>query len=246
MNPQPIGLTNDLAPLQVMRCTVGQHDIAVWRSASGVPGAWENRCPHRGMRLSYGFVRGESLACAYHGWHYNRSGQCHFIPAHPELTPPQSIRPTLFSIWEHAGLLWVDTTRKTQSSGEDERDEPAESSPEMPNDLHPLRTLSIDCEPEVFSRALSDIAAPGHTGERAGDRASIKASEKAVVKNIPEQAGIMSVDALGNANGFYLVLHAAPAQPMLVHVLVKACLDIEDRIVVSRWCESLRRQAESL
>ena len=71
MTSQPVGLSEDLAPTQVMRATVAQHDIAVWRSVSGVISAWHNRCPHRGMRLSHGFVRGESLACAYHGWHFN-------------------------------------------------------------------------------------------------------------------------------------------------------------------------------
>ena len=234
MNPQPVGLASDLAPLQVMRSTVGHHDVAVWRSTRGVVNAWENRCPHRGMRLSYGFVRGESLACAYHGWHYNCSGQCHYIPAHPELTPPLSIRPTIFSVTEHAGLLWVGTFSDTQPGSEGGSGQSVESLTELPHNLHPLRTLSFDCEPGTLISTLTDISSPGDP------------SQKTMIKRVSELTHIISLDAMGTVNGVYLVLHTPPSQPMLVHVLVQAKLDVQDRIVVSRWCESLRRQAESL
>lgn len=43
------------------------------------------------MRLSHGFVRGERLACIYHGWQYDGSGACSYIPAHPKLEPPKTI-----------------------------------------------------------------------------------------------------------------------------------------------------------
>lgn len=237
MNPQPVGLADDLAPLQVMRSTVEQHDVAVWRSSSGVVSAWENRCPHRGMRLSYGFVRGESLACAYHGWHYNCSGECHYIPAHPELTPPRSIRPTIFSVMEHAGLLWVDISAEEaqlkQIDSQGSSVQPAPPLLDLPQDLHPLRTLSIDCEPDRLINVLPDIAAPGST------------EEMVMMKTLCAEPRILALEAMGTANGVYLALHTPPAQSILVHVLVQATLGVEDRIAVSRWCESLRRLAES-
>ena len=62
-----VGLSKDLPNGRVMRAIVGEQDLVVWRSKSGVLSAWDNRCPHRGMRLSHGFVRGEALACVYHG-----------------------------------------------------------------------------------------------------------------------------------------------------------------------------------
>ncbi|MGO7418409.1 Rieske 2Fe-2S domain-containing protein, partial [Rhizobium ruizarguesonis] len=40
--------------------------IALWSSASGRISASADRCPHRGMSLSHGFVRGETLSCIYH------------------------------------------------------------------------------------------------------------------------------------------------------------------------------------
>ena len=233
MNPQPVGLATDLAPLQVMRSKVGLHDVAVWRSARGVVCAWENRCPHRGMRLSYGFVRGESLACAYHGWHYNCSGQCHYIPAHPELTPPQSIRPIIFGVTEYAGLLWVDPSSESQLSKQSEG-QPVGVGVGLPLNLQPLRTLSIDCKLDALTGALADAASPGDS------------SRKAIVKSVSEQPRILVIDAKGTVNAVYLVLHTPPKQPVLAHIMVQATLTVEDRILVSRWCESLRRRAESL
>lgn len=55
---------------------VNDYAVALWRSASGEVNAWEDRCPHRGMRLSLGFVEGDNLRCIYHGWGYAPDGQC--------------------------------------------------------------------------------------------------------------------------------------------------------------------------
>ena len=54
---------------------VNGEDIVIWRSVSGEARAWENRCIHRGMRLSFGQVRGEQLSCRYHGWLFDLNGQ---------------------------------------------------------------------------------------------------------------------------------------------------------------------------
>jgi Rieske [2Fe-2S] domain len=35
--------------------------VVVWRGQDGKVHAWEDWCPHRGMRLSFGFARGKSL-----------------------------------------------------------------------------------------------------------------------------------------------------------------------------------------
>lgn len=105
----PVGLTRDLPPKRVMRAKVNGQDLVVWRAANGDIAAWDNRCPHRGMALSHGFVRGNSLACLYHGWHYGGSGTCSYIPAHPELTPPETIKTRVFSVQESDGVIWVNT-----------------------------------------------------------------------------------------------------------------------------------------
>ena len=98
------GIGTDICDIRRIRASFERHgerfaqkilceaELAVWRSASGRIAAWRDRCPHRGMRLSHGFVRGESLNCIYHGWTYGADGACRRIPAHPEVVPPATIR----------------------------------------------------------------------------------------------------------------------------------------------------------
>lgn len=103
----PVALARDLPRLGVMPICVDGIDLALWRSASGRIAAWADRCPHRGMRLSHGFVRGEALSCIYHGWSYGADGHCLRIPAHPDLVPPEAIRVPVFHATEGSGVIWV-------------------------------------------------------------------------------------------------------------------------------------------
>ena len=82
-------------------------DIAIWRGENGSAQAWRNQCLHRGMRLSFGQVRGDRLSCRYHGWQYDEAGQCKFMPAHRDMTPPASIRVPSYGCREANGLIWV-------------------------------------------------------------------------------------------------------------------------------------------
>lgn len=107
MNSHPVGLSRDLPKNRVMRADVEGVDLAIWRNSKGDLAAWDNRCPHRGMRLSHGFVRGDRLACLYHGWQYGSDGNCAYIPAHPDLAPPQTIRTKSYSVVEEQGVIWV-------------------------------------------------------------------------------------------------------------------------------------------
>ena len=127
----PVYLNDFLQAGAVVRSFVGDHDIALWRSFSGKIHAWLNRCPHRGMRLSFGFVRGEMLACIYHGWHYGEDTVCRYIPAHPELTPPDTIQATAFDCVQKGGLIWV---------GKEDADKAALNGPEG----HGVRSLAIN------------------------------------------------------------------------------------------------------
>ncbi len=129
------GLTQDLPIGTVMAVAWQGVDLAVWRSATGRLSAWKDRCPHRGMRLSHGFVRGETLACIYHGWVYGSTGQCQHIPAHPALTPPATIRATAFACREAGGVIWL--------APEDIKTPPPALGPVVP-----LRTLTLNCPPD--------------------------------------------------------------------------------------------------
>ncbi|MFK7744503.1 MAG: Rieske 2Fe-2S domain-containing protein [Roseobacter sp.] len=110
MTTRPVGLSRDLAINRAMRAQVDGIDCVVWRNSKGALAAWNNRCPHRGMRLSHGFVRGDRLACLYHGWQYDSAGHCRHMPAHPDLDPPETIKAEVYSVAEVNGVLWVSTS----------------------------------------------------------------------------------------------------------------------------------------
>jgi phenylpropionate dioxygenase-like ring-hydroxylating dioxygenase large terminal subunit len=56
-------------------------NIAVWRDTDGTPHAIEDRCPHRGARLSLGWNLGDRLACWYHGIEVGGDGEVKAVPA---------------------------------------------------------------------------------------------------------------------------------------------------------------------
>lgn len=105
-----VALTEDVPPGVVIPSRIEDTDLAIWCTPSGRYHAWSDRCPHRGMRLSHGFVRGETLACIYHGWQYNETGSCDYIPAHPKLTPPDTICVPTYTCAEEGGVIWVSLT----------------------------------------------------------------------------------------------------------------------------------------
>jgi nitrite reductase/ring-hydroxylating ferredoxin subunit len=127
----PVALSSDLPVLTVMPARVANATVALWRSASGRATASADRCPHRGMRLSHGFVRGEALSCIYHGWSYAQAGHCLKIPAHPGLTPPETIRVATYAITEQDGVLWA-------AAGT-----PAGEPPRL-DGFSPLRSVTVD------------------------------------------------------------------------------------------------------
>jgi phenylpropionate dioxygenase-like ring-hydroxylating dioxygenase large terminal subunit len=84
-------------------------DIVLWRDVHGAPHAWADRCPHRGTKLSLGRLLpdGSGLECPYHGWQFDRSGQCVVIPALPAFKPPPTHHACAFEAREAYGLLWA-------------------------------------------------------------------------------------------------------------------------------------------
>lgn len=120
---------------------------AVWRDSRGTSHAWEDRCPHRGMRLSFGFVREDRLTCLYHGWQFKQDGACGYIPAHPDLTPPETLCAQVFPTFERYGVVFVGTAK-------DDGDDTGQ--------WHAVRSVYLDVEPET---ALTAIGAEHWLGD---------------------------------------------------------------------------------
>ena len=103
----PVALSMSIEPGTSAGAVVEGVEVVVWRDVSGKAHVWEDRCPHRGMRMSFGFVRGDHIACLYHGWQYDTAGQCRHIPAHPDLEVPETIKVPTYKATEHFGVIWA-------------------------------------------------------------------------------------------------------------------------------------------
>ena len=81
---QPIALSTDVsadgAPLSTR--LLGE-DLVLFRDSNGKPGLLGRKCAHRCADLSYGRVENGGLRCIYHGWLYDRDGQCLEQPGEP-------------------------------------------------------------------------------------------------------------------------------------------------------------------
>ncbi len=91
------------APLAVRALGV---DLVLWRHGATIA-AFDDRCPHRGARLSLGRVVGDSLQCAYHGWCFGGDGACRRIPALPGFAPAAGHGASAWQVAAAHGLLWV-------------------------------------------------------------------------------------------------------------------------------------------
>jgi phenylpropionate dioxygenase-like ring-hydroxylating dioxygenase large terminal subunit len=74
----------------------------------GEVAAFLDLCVHRGTPISLGWIEGEEVVCAYHGWSYNREGRCTRIPSVPSGHPiPKKACLTRYKARERYGIVWV-------------------------------------------------------------------------------------------------------------------------------------------
>jgi len=83
--------------------------IVVYRDVQGRAAALEDRCCHRGVELSKGRVTADGmLACGYHGWEYDCSGQCVHVPSFVSGTRiPVNFKVKSYPVLEQDHYVWV-------------------------------------------------------------------------------------------------------------------------------------------
>ncbi|MFT5111956.1 MAG: nitrite reductase/ring-hydroxylating ferredoxin subunit [Parasphingorhabdus sp.] len=220
MTTEAIGLLINLPLQRVMPARLGETDIAVWRSASGQLSAWHNRCPHRGMRLSHGFVRGESLACSYHGWQYDKSGACNYVPAHPDMAPPANVKTTAYAVAEQAGVLWV-------SSG------PAPEMLDLPADLIPIRSMSFSCSIDNVTNAFLDCSAEIELGKGPTSQFDSK------------HLVYLHLSSTTIDHNVHVLIQPSETKMQIVHLLGSRDWSSNQLVGLINWSESVRRCAEA-
>ncbi len=82
--------------------------LVVWRQADGRVVCMADRCPHLGAPLCLGRVSDQRLACPFHGFEYDASGQCRYLPAAGQNGPiPRALKVQTYPTYEAHGLIWI-------------------------------------------------------------------------------------------------------------------------------------------
>ena len=103
-----VGFSSDVAAGGLAAVRLLGRELVVWReTSSGEVHVWEDLCIHRGSKLSRGWVKGDTIVCPYHGWHYDGTAQCTKVPATPRQTPPRKARALPYRSVERYGFIWA-------------------------------------------------------------------------------------------------------------------------------------------
>lgn len=102
--------SRDLRKGEVQRLYAFEHELVLFRTRSGEAVVLNAFCPHMGAHLGIeGRVVGESVACPYHAWQFDRTGQCTHIPYCDEIPARAKVRPWpvlernhMIFVWHHA------------------------------------------------------------------------------------------------------------------------------------------------
>lgn len=216
----PVALSASIEPGTSAGAVIDGAEIVVWRDDKGRAHVWEDRCPHRGMRMSFGFVRGDHIACLYHGWAYDTAGQCRYIPAHPDLDVPKTIKIPTYATEERNGLIW---TALTEEAGSAAIPDPGAAS-------LPVRSLYADCPPE---RALAVLRAARLPVADGGPVA-------ATLETLADTCWTL---AAGSTRLAIAVQSVGPEKIALHIVTDEAAAGL--RSAIARWAEALRIALET-
>ena len=83
---------------QILARTICNEPMILYRAADGKVAAIEDRCCHRQMPLSKGWLEGDTVRCGYHGLRFDAAGKCVEIPGQPNIPPRARVRSTAATV----------------------------------------------------------------------------------------------------------------------------------------------------
>lgn len=106
---QPAALSDELAGKRpVVPVRLLGEDLVLFRDSEGKLGLIGRHCPHRGADMCYGRLEDNGLRCPFHGWHFDRGGQCVEQPGEPEGSKMhENIRTTSYPVVEKNGIIFA-------------------------------------------------------------------------------------------------------------------------------------------
>jgi phenylpropionate dioxygenase-like ring-hydroxylating dioxygenase large terminal subunit len=85
--------------------TICGEPLALYRTEAGEPVALADRCVHRRFPLSESRLDGDTVVCGYHGFTYDPSGTCVFVPGQTRI--PRTARVASYPVVEQDSFVWV-------------------------------------------------------------------------------------------------------------------------------------------
>ncbi|MGF6861641.1 phthalate 4,5-dioxygenase oxygenase subunit [Rhodobacteraceae bacterium MBR-64] len=106
---QPVALADELQGKRpVVPVKLLGEDLVLFRDSTGKLGLIDRACPHRGADLCFGRLEDNGLRCPFHGWHFDRTGQCVEQPGEPEGSRMhEQIRVASYPVVEKNGIIFA-------------------------------------------------------------------------------------------------------------------------------------------
>ncbi|MFT5511198.1 MAG: phthalate 4,5-dioxygenase oxygenase subunit [Hyphomicrobiaceae bacterium] len=106
---QPAALTVELVGNRpVVPVKLLGEDLVLFRNENGELGLIGRHCPHRGADLCYGRLEDNGLRCPFHGWHFDRTGQCVEQPGEPDGSRMhENIKTASYPVVEKNGVVFA-------------------------------------------------------------------------------------------------------------------------------------------
>ena len=79
----PIALSDEITNEQPLAVQIMSLNFVAFRDTEGTAHVLSNTCIHRGGSLARGKVKGDCVACCYHGWEFGGDGKCTLMPTLP-------------------------------------------------------------------------------------------------------------------------------------------------------------------
>jgi len=82
--------------------------LVFWRDSRGQVICLRDFCPHRGVALSAGKIIGDRIQCPFHGFEYDVSGKCIYVPANSQNQPaPKHMLAFGYPCQEAHGFIFI-------------------------------------------------------------------------------------------------------------------------------------------
>jgi vanillate O-demethylase monooxygenase subunit len=140
-----VALADDVKANQSLQVNLLGEAIALWRTEEKIV-ACQDRCPHRGVSLSMGWIDcGKAIVCPYHAMSFNSDGHCIRIPADSKITSfGQTANLRAYQVKEKYGFVWV-------ALGEPEEDIPTFAEWEQRN------AITFQCGPYFINTSAPRV-----------------------------------------------------------------------------------------